>query len=189
MILPELRARSAFSFLEGASLPETLIEQAAKLGNSRRGLTGPRCHLRRRPIPQGAQKRGIRAWIGAEVTAEEGFRYPLIAATRDGLSESLPADHPRETAKERRHLRRYRGLRAGPVLPRVRSIGLGAGAGNRAGHDRKLRGVFPDGRVAIDIQRHFLREEEARNQIFLQMGLPVACSATASATPLAKSAR
>ena len=27
-----------------------------------------------------AVKRGVRAWIGAEVTAAEGFRYPLIAA-------------------------------------------------------------------------------------------------------------
>jgi error-prone DNA polymerase len=29
---PELHARSAFSFLEGASLPEDLVQQAANLG-------------------------------------------------------------------------------------------------------------------------------------------------------------
>jgi len=31
MLYAELHARSAFSFLEGASLPETLIERAAEL--------------------------------------------------------------------------------------------------------------------------------------------------------------
>ena len=31
MSLPELRTRSAFSFLEGASLPEAMIAQAAEL--------------------------------------------------------------------------------------------------------------------------------------------------------------
>ena len=50
----EFHARSAFSFLEGASLPEALVEQAAKLGMSalgildRDGLYGaPRLHDRK----------------------------------------------------------------------------------------------------------------------------------------------
>jgi error-prone DNA polymerase len=34
----EFHARSAFSFLEGASLPEALVEQAAKLGMSALGI-------------------------------------------------------------------------------------------------------------------------------------------------------
>jgi DNA polymerase III alpha subunit len=64
MVLPELRARSAFSFLEGASLPEALIAQAAELGIpavallDRDALSGAvRFHKE-------AKKRGIRAWIG-----------------------------------------------------------------------------------------------------------------------------
>jgi error-prone DNA polymerase len=64
----ELHARSAFSFLEGASVPEKLVEVCANLGMSaialvdRDGVYGaPRFHL-------AARKIGIKAHIGAEVT-------------------------------------------------------------------------------------------------------------------------
>ena len=80
----ELHARSAFSFLEGASQPEELAEAAAELAIpavallDRDSLSGaPRFHL-------AAKKAGIRALIGAEVTAEDGARYALLARTRTG---------------------------------------------------------------------------------------------------------
>src|SRR6478672_9255730 len=80
----ELHARSAFSFLEGASLPEGLIARAAELGMpamallDRNSLSGAvRFHKQ-------AQKSGVRAIIGAEVVAEEGFRYALLAESRLG---------------------------------------------------------------------------------------------------------
>jgi error-prone DNA polymerase len=64
----ELHARSAFSFLEGASAPEELIAVCSNLGMpamallDRDGLYGsPRFHL-------AAKKAGIKAHIGAEVT-------------------------------------------------------------------------------------------------------------------------
>ncbi len=64
----ELHSRSAFSFLEGASIPEELIAVCANLGMpamallDRDGLYGsPRFHL-------AAKKAGIKAHIGAEVT-------------------------------------------------------------------------------------------------------------------------
>ncbi len=64
----ELHSRSAFSFLEGASLPEKLVEVCANLGMpaiallDRDGVYGsPRFHL-------AAAKAGIKAHIGAEVT-------------------------------------------------------------------------------------------------------------------------
>ena len=64
----ELHAASAFSFLDGASLPEALIERAAALGYpaiallDRDGVYGaPRFHL-------AAKKAGLKAIIGAELT-------------------------------------------------------------------------------------------------------------------------
>src|SRR5689334_7940911 len=64
----ELHAASAFSFLDGASLPEALIERAAALGYpalallDRDGVYGaPRFHL-------AAKKAGLQAIIGAELT-------------------------------------------------------------------------------------------------------------------------
>src|ERR1700688_2383059 len=80
----ELNARSAFSFLEGASLPEDLIAAAADFGMpamaliDRDGVYGaPRFHM-------AAKKAGIRAHIGAEVACTDGHRYPLLAESRTG---------------------------------------------------------------------------------------------------------
>src|SRR5258708_21206773 len=64
----ELHSRSAFSFLEGASIPEELIAVCANLGMpamallDRDGVYGsPRFHL-------AAKKSGLKEHIGAEVT-------------------------------------------------------------------------------------------------------------------------
>src|SRR5919107_1051339 len=64
----ELHSSSAFSFLDGASLPEALVDRAAALGYSalalldRDGVYGaPRFHL-------AAKKAGLKAIIGAELT-------------------------------------------------------------------------------------------------------------------------
>src|SRR5512146_747493 len=66
----ELHARSAFSFLEGASVPEELAAVCAELGMpamallDHNGVYGaPRFHM-------AAQKSGIKAHIGAEVTVQ-----------------------------------------------------------------------------------------------------------------------
>src|SRR5208282_5417422 len=69
----ELHARSAFSFLEGASLPEELAAVCAQLGMPAMALLdtdgvygAPRFHL-------AANKAKIKAHIGAEVTANFFF--------------------------------------------------------------------------------------------------------------------
>lgn len=70
----EFHARSAFSFLEGASLPEELASHCAELDQPAMavldigGVYGaPRFHL-------AAKKLGIRAFTRAEVLAEDGAR-------------------------------------------------------------------------------------------------------------------
>jgi error-prone DNA polymerase len=99
----ELHSRSAFSFLEGASIPEELVGVSSNLGMpamallDRDGVYGsPRFHL-------AAKKAKIKAHIGAEITTEnifsasesttpslvEGsprgaFRLPLLVASRAG---------------------------------------------------------------------------------------------------------
>src|SRR5258708_32479025 len=67
----ELYGRSAFSFLEGASLPENLMIRCRELGMSamalldRNGLYGaPRFHVT-------AEKLGLRAHIGAEIAVRD----------------------------------------------------------------------------------------------------------------------
>jgi error-prone DNA polymerase len=84
MLYVELHARSAFSFLEGASLPENLIATGAERGLpamallDRHGVYGaPRFHM-------AAKQHKIKAHVGAEVSIAEGGNYPLLVATRTG---------------------------------------------------------------------------------------------------------
>jgi error-prone DNA polymerase len=78
----ELRARSAFSFLEGASTPEDLAARAAELGyramalGDRDGLYGaPRFYL-------AAKSAGIRQIVGAELTLDDDSRLYVLAPDR-----------------------------------------------------------------------------------------------------------
>lgn len=80
----ELHARSAFSFLRGASHPEEMVEQASNLGQcgiailDRDGVYGSvRQHL-------AAKIKTIRAYTGAEVSCTDGTVYPLLCETREG---------------------------------------------------------------------------------------------------------
>src|ERR1019366_2837490 len=80
----ELHARSAFSFLEGACVPEDLAGACAHLDMpamalvDRNGVYGsPRFHM-------AAKKAGVRAHIGSEITCANGRTYPLLAASREG---------------------------------------------------------------------------------------------------------
>src|ERR1700687_3475983 len=80
----ELHARSAFSFLEGASVPEELAAACGERGMTamavldRDGVYGaPRFY-------QAAKKTQIRAHIGAEVTSPFGWRYALLVESREG---------------------------------------------------------------------------------------------------------
>src|SRR6266853_2811841 len=85
----ELHARSAFSFLEGASVPEALAYACAKQQLpamavlDRNGLYGsPRFHLI-------AKSKGIRSHVGAELSVGETLAsrssyYPLLVESRVG---------------------------------------------------------------------------------------------------------
>ena len=88
----EFHARSAFSFLEGASQPEELVEVAALLDQSaigvldRNGVYGSvRQYL-------AAKKLGLKAHIGAEVSCTDGSSYPLLCESQiSRLPPSGPA--------------------------------------------------------------------------------------------------
>src|SRR5579875_2207784 len=79
----ELRARSAFSFLEGSTTPEDLAERAAELGypalalGDRDGLYGhPRFH-------QGAKNAGIRPLVAADLTLDDESRLYVLVPDRE----------------------------------------------------------------------------------------------------------
>src|SRR5580700_11715669 len=80
----DFHTRSAFSFLEAASLPEDLVQRGQELGHGamalmdRDNLCGaPRFYM-------AAKKIGATAHIGAEITGADGNLYPLLAENRTG---------------------------------------------------------------------------------------------------------
>ena len=94
----ELHARSAFSFLEGASNPEALIAGCAAYGMpsmallDRDGLYGaPRFYL-------AAKKAELGAHLGAEVSCVGRMALRTAGRLACRLSQSLPLDHQDETA-------------------------------------------------------------------------------------------
>lgn len=153
----ELRCRSAFSFLEGASNPEDLAERAAELGYDclaladRDGLYGaPRFH-------QAARAAGLRAIVGADVTLAGGGRLLLLAESQTGyrhLSRLVTAG-------------RCTSPRGSPAVPwsalEEHAGGLiGLLRGDASLDDALLsraRALF-EGRLWVDVSRHFEREAE-----------------------------
>lgn len=152
----ELHSRSAFSFLNGASAPEDLVEAAARLGMESLALVdidnvsgAPRFFME-------AKKQGLRAHVGAEVTAAQGGRYVLLAENRTGYqnlcrlitSMKLRAEKGKGAAAEEEFRQYSEGLicltRGGQPIEKLISI---YGARN----------------VYCELQRHFDRQEEARN--------------------------
>jgi len=175
----ELHARSAFSFLEGASIPEELVDIGKTHGASamalldRDGVYGaPRFHL-------AAHKRSIRAHIGAEVTSAEGWRYPLLVESRQGYQNLC-------RLITRMKLRARKG--EGCVQPEeISAIGGGlicmtggeegplayalAHGGTEAASEsvQQLCRTFGRQNVYVELQRHSCRAEEARNQAAVEI--------------------
>jgi error-prone DNA polymerase len=170
----ELHARSAFSFLEGASAPEELVETCAERGMAamaladRDGVYGaPRFHL-------AAKKRSIRAHVGGEVTSAAGWRYTLLAESRAGyqnlcrlitrMKMRAPKGEgcasPEEIAELNNGLICLTGGDEGPLAHALAQGGIAAATECV----RELCRAFGRENVYVELQRHYSRREEARNQ-------------------------
>ena len=170
----ELHARSAFSFLEGASLPEELAGMCAELEIpamallDRDGVYGaPRFHL-------AAKKISLRAHIGAEVTSADGWRYPLLVETRAGYQnlcrlitcmklrarKGEGSVSAKEVAEKAAGLICLTGGEEGPLAHALAHGGITRGMECV----QQLCEIVGRHNVYVELQRHFCREEESRNQ-------------------------
>ena len=176
----ELHTASAFSFLQGASLPEALVERAAELGYralallDRDGVYGaPRFH-------KAAKAAGIRPIIGAELTiANSEFKIQNSEFVLPVLCES--ADGYRNLCRlvTRMKLRAPKGEGAltleeldGCTIGLVALAGRAALDGRRYGVGGlldRLVGIFGRDGVYIELQRHFRRDEERDNEALVSL--------------------
>ncbi|MDP9169018.1 MAG: error-prone DNA polymerase [Acidobacteriota bacterium] len=178
----ELHARSAFSFLRGASLPEEYAGRCAEMGQSGMALLdidgvygAPRFH-------QAMKKAGLAPHLGAEVTCTDGVRYPLLITSQKGYQNLCrmisriklrtpkhpkpgcePAATHEELAEFSEGLVCLSGAEAGPLAQGLRK------KEGRATVER-LQRIFGPGNVYLELQRHFHRDEEARNQAVIELG-------------------
>src|SRR5215470_17794464 len=175
----ELHARSAFSFLEGASMPEQLAKTCTALGMSsmalmdRDGFYGsPRFHL-------AMHKLGQKAHIGAEITCAEGGRLILLANSAEGyknLCRLLTRMKLRaEKGKGAVHLQEAKEFSAGLICLTGGDEGLFAHILRQGGLNAaaslllQFFEIFGQNNVYVELQRHFLREEELRNQAAVEL--------------------
>ncbi|MGA8027231.1 MAG: DNA polymerase III subunit alpha, partial [Bryobacteraceae bacterium] len=183
----ELHAQSAFSFLESASLPEDLASRCSELDQPAMALTdahgvygSPRFHL-------AAQKLNIRALIGAEVASPENCRYTLLAESRQGYQnlcrlitrtkfrngQSGKPENPfaahEDFAEYAPGLICLTGGDEGPlaqVFHRLKGPEAAAGVRKRL---ELLVNLFGSRNVFVELQRHYRREQEARNQALVDL--------------------
>ncbi len=192
----ELHAASAFSFLDGASQPEALIERAAALGMpamalaDRNGLYGAaRFHT-------AAQRTGFKAHIGAEIAVSslgkkltpppwlphqfpgEPPRVLLLCASQTGyqnLCQLMTRFKMREATKAEGaatldDLEEFSPglicLTGGEEGPLAVALTSGGESEARTAVER-LAAIYGRGNVYIELQRHQEREEECRNQSLL----------------------
>jgi error-prone DNA polymerase len=82
----ELHAHSAYSFLDGASLPEELAARAAELGHDALALTDHDGVYGSLEFAHAAKHFGVRPITGAEVTLEGGTHLTLLCESREGYA-------------------------------------------------------------------------------------------------------
>jgi error-prone DNA polymerase len=195
----ELHCHSAYSFLDGASLPEELAAAAAGLGYGALALTDhdglhgamelattiKDCELDLRPI------------VGAELTLEDGAHLTLLCATGTGYSNLCrlvtaahagtrphPGREPLPPQTAYADLERHaEGLiclsgcaRHGAV---ARAVEDGRHA-DAAAAARRLLAIFGRDDLRIELQRPFARHDRRRNRLLSELAqrLGVPCVAT-----------
>jgi error-prone DNA polymerase len=164
----ELHCHSAFSFLDGATLPEHLVLEAQSLGYPALALTDHSGLYGSMAFAQAAAQMGLQAITGAEITLLDGSHVTLLAETPRGyanLCRLITETHmgradrrdPRLAfdSLERRHegLIVLSGCRGG-LLPRI-LIAEGPRAARRFAE--RCRAVFGGERFFVEVQRNFVR--------------------------------
>lgn len=166
----ELHAQSAFSFLEGAELPETLVEEAARREMPALALVDRDGLYGAARFYHAAVRAGLKPLVGAELTLADGSRLPLLVEDREGyrnLSRLLTAvklGAPKGKAAAtwedlEAHAEGLVCLTGGVAGPLARHLAAGRMAEARACLDR-LVAIFGRSNCFVEIQRHLDRDQE-----------------------------
>ena len=194
----ELHAGSAFSFLEGASQPEALVERALALEMPAMALLDRNGVYGSARFHTSAKRNDIRAHVGAEIAVSsfgqrlnppawlphqyesEPARLPLLCESREGyqnLCQLVTRFKMRETTKQEgaanfSDLQQYASglvcLTGGDEGPLAAALMRGGENAGRETVERLVR-IFGPKNVYVEVQRHQEREQEWRNQAAIRI--------------------
>jgi error-prone DNA polymerase len=160
----ELHAHSAYSFLDGASLPEELVLQAAELGYPALALTDHDGLYGSLEFAHAAKAVGVKPITGAELTLTDGSHVTLLVETPRGyanLCRLVTAAHAGKRLEPR----------LDPTLLEERNEGLvclsGCARSGLAVRDpnaaARVACAFGRDRFFVELQRPYLRGDGRRN--------------------------
>ncbi len=188
----ELHAHSAFSFLDGASLPDELAAAASQLGYGAMALTDHNSVSGSMEFAQAASALGLRAIHGAEVDTECGRHITLLVEDAVGwrnLCRILTRAHARSRDPDE----------PPPAVPlecvEEHASGLVclSGCARDGVRDeptmRRLLGAFGRERLRVELQRPFQRHDRALNRGLASLArrLDLKCVATGNVHAHARS--
>ncbi|MCW1925681.1 error-prone DNA polymerase [Luteolibacter arcticus] len=185
----EFHGTSAFSFLRGASQPETLVHRAAELGYRSLALPDVGGFYGSARAHAAAKEVAIRAIVASSLKLPDGAFVPVLCATRRGyqiLSRHLTDVHlgtPQRAALGTGDLIALTGDREGPVVRHL----LRDDKDSALASATSLVGTFGPGNVFVELNRHGLRDDSRLNRHLIDLAgylkLPLgACNAPLHAT-------
>src|SRR6059036_970580 len=190
----ELHAQSAFSFLEGAELPEAFAGAAARLEMpavalvDRDGVYGaPR-------FTRAALNAGVKPIVGSELTLADGSRLPLLVEDREGyqnlcrlITRMKLGAAKGAAAATLDDLTPYAAglvcLTGGARGPLARRVGAGDVEGARGVLERLVT-IFGRSNCYVEIQRHLEREQERVLQGLVALARAAEAPLVATSQPL-----
>src|SRR5919204_1814372 len=180
----ELHAHSAYSFLDGASLPEELAIRAAELGYSALALTDHDGVYGSLEFAHAAKAVGVKPLTGAEVTLADGSHLTLLVETPRGyanLCRLLTAAHAHERLDPRLDLALLAEHGEGLVcLSGCARHGLAVRDPNTAA--RVARAFGPE-RFFVELQRPYERGDARRNALLRDLAASLGVETVATGDP------
>jgi error-prone DNA polymerase len=163
----ELHAHSAFSFLDGASLPDELVAAALGLGYEAMALTDHNGVSGSMEFAESARALGLRAIHGVEIDLEDSRHLTLLVEDGQGWRNLC-----RIVTRAHVHDRDPREPPPAVPLETLERHAAGlvclSGCADHGVHDeatlRRLRDAFGPERLRVELQRPFQRHDRARNR-------------------------
>ncbi len=181
----ELHCHSAFSFLDGASLPDELVPTALELGYREMALTDHNTVSGSMEFAVSARALGLRPIHGAEIDLDDGRHLTLLVEDARGwsnLCRILTGAHAHTREKPGPPSQAFALL--DDVLEHAEGLVCLSGCAQRGVHDEftlyRLLDAFGRDHLRVELQRPFLRDDRARNRRLERLAgrLGVPCVAT-----------